>query len=112
MKIEFNTDKTINGDERQQEYFTTQIIKDLHKYESHITKIEVHLSDQNGNKEGWDDILCVLDAKIDGIEPVVVRKQANTIALAVSGAVDKLKASLETVLGRLQNHHQKNDDEQ
>jgi len=106
MKIQINTDKTINGNEKYQHLFIAQITKELDKYKSHITDIEVHLSDQNGNKKGWDDILCLLEARLEGRPPIVVSNQANTIESAMSGAIDKLKASFETVLGRMQNHHQ------
>jgi hypothetical protein len=51
MKIQFNTDKTISGDENQEDYFTL-IAEKLNRFQSHITRIEVHLSDENGTKEG------------------------------------------------------------
>lgn len=104
MKIQFNTDKTINGDERNQNHFTSLIAEGLKRFQSHITRIEVHLSDENGKKEGLNDILCLLEARIEGRQPIAVSCQANTIELAVSGAVHKLKNSLETILGRIQNH--------
>ncbi|AUC76492.1 hypothetical protein [Olleya sp. Bg11-27] len=104
MIIQFNTDKTINGNERDQSYFTTMIAEGLKNYESHITRIESHLSDENGKKDGQKDMRCLLEARIEGKQPVAVSCQANTIELAVSGAVDKLTALLETTIGRMQNH--------
>lgn len=104
MIIQFNTDKTINGNERDQSYFTTMIAEGLKNYESHITRIESHLSDENGKKEGQKDMRCLLEARIEGKQPVAVSCQANTVELAVSGAVDKLTALLETTIGRMQNH--------
>ncbi|WP_323758391.1 HPF/RaiA family ribosome-associated protein [Roseivirga sp.] len=104
MKIQFNTDKTIQGDERHEGYFTDQIAKELDRFQSHITRIEVHISDENGKKEGIKDIRCLLEARIEGRQPIAVSDQANTIEQAVSGAIHKLKASLGTILGRLQNH--------
>lgn len=104
MKIQFNTDKTINGEERNQDFFTSQIAEELNRYESHITRIEVHMSDENGKKEGRNNILCLLEARLEGRQPIAVSNQSDTIELAVSGAIDKLKASLETILGKLQNH--------
>ncbi len=104
MKIQFNTDKTINGEERNQDFFTSQIAEELDRYQSYITRIEVHLSDENGKKEGRNNILCLLEARIEGRKPMAVSNQSDTIELAVSGAIDKLKASLETTLGRIQNH--------
>ncbi len=104
MKIQFNTDKTINGDERQQHYFTSLIDEELQKYQSHITRIEVHLSDENGKKEGISDIQCLLEARLEGRQPMAVSHQDDTVELAVSGALEKLKNALETILGRIQNH--------
>ena len=104
MKIQFNTDKTINGEERNQDFFTSQIEEQLDRYESYITRIEVHLSDQNGKKGGRNDIQCLMEARLKGRKPIAVSDQADTIEQAVSGAIDKLKISLETILGRIQDH--------
>lgn len=104
MKIQFNTDKTINKDERHQDFFTSQIAEELKRYQSDITRIEVHISDENGKKEGIKDIRCLLEARLEGKQPIAVTCQADNVELAVSGAIDKLKASLETVLGRMSNH--------
>ncbi|HVA98839.1 MAG TPA: HPF/RaiA family ribosome-associated protein [Bacteroidia bacterium] len=104
MKIQFNTDKTINGDKRNSDYFTTLITEELKKYSSHITRIEAHLSDENGKKEGINDIRCLLEARLEGRQPIAVTYQTDTVELAVSGAIAKLKASIETILERIPNH--------
>ena len=104
MKIQFNTDKTINGEVRNQDFFTSQIAEELDRYQSHITRIEVHLSDENGKKEGRNDIQCLLEARLKGRKPIAVSDQADTVEQAISGTIDKLKNSLETILGRIQNH--------
>lgn len=104
MKIQINTDKSISGDERQQDYFSTIIAEGLKRFQSHITRIEVHLSDENGKKEGLNNMLCKLEARIEGMQPIAVSCQVDTVELAVNGAIDKLKNSLETILGRMQNH--------
>lgn len=109
MTIHIHTDKTISGDEKHQNLFITQITQELDHYKSHISDIEVHLSDQNGTKTGVNDILCLLEAKLESKTPVVVKNQADSIDSAMSGALDKLKSSIEHVLGRMQNHHQKID---
>lgn len=103
MKIQFNTDKAISGNERDQQYFSSLIAEGLKIYESHITRIEVHLSDKNGKKEELNDLRCLLETRIEGRQPLAVSCQADTVELAVSGAIDKLTASLETILGRMQN---------
>jgi hypothetical protein len=104
MIIQINTNKTIQGNERFQDFFSTQITKELVHFQSHITRVEAHLSDENGNKAGTKDIRCVLEARLEGRKPMAVSNQAATIELAVSGAITKLKSSLTTILGRLKNH--------
>ena len=104
MNIQFNTDKTINGEERHQDFFTSKIAEELRRYQSEISRIGVHITDENGKKEGIKDIRCLLEARIEGKKPIVVSCQANNVELSVSGAIDKLKASLETVIGRISNH--------
>lgn len=104
MIIQFNTDKTINGDDRHQDFFSEQIANELERYQSHITRIEAHIKDQNGKKDGINDITCLLEARLEGRQPIAVTCQEDNIEGAVSGALDKLKSSLETILGRLSNH--------
>ncbi|WP_317898079.1 HPF/RaiA family ribosome-associated protein [Aurantibacillus circumpalustris] len=104
MKIQFNTDKTINGDERNSDYFTVLISEGLKRYSDHITRIEVHVTDENGHKVGIDTIRCLLEARLEGKKPMAVTCQADTIELAVSGAISKLNASLKTIFERLTNH--------
>lgn len=104
MNIQFNTDKTISGDDKQQLFFKTLISEKLHRFETHITRIEVHLSDENGNKEGINDINCLLEARLEGRQPTAVSYKADTVVASISGAIEKLKSSLDTVLGRLQEH--------
>lgn len=104
MTIQFNTDKTINGDDRHQEFFTEKITKDLHRFAEHITRIEVHMSDQNGIKDGPDDIRCLLEARLEGKPPIAVSNKAENMKNAYAGAIDKLKASLDTIMGKSNNH--------
>ncbi|TXD51992.1 MULTISPECIES: HPF/RaiA family ribosome-associated protein [unclassified Polaribacter] len=104
MKIQFNTDKTIDGTEKDEYYFSSWIAESLDNFEAHITRIEVHLSDEKAKKEGLTVVRCLLETRIEGRQPIAVSCQADTIELAVSGAIDKLTASLETIFGRIQNH--------
>lgn len=104
MQILVNTDKNINGDESHQDKFSAQIAKELARFRSHITRIEAHITDQNGKKKGTKDFICILEARLEGRQPIAVSDQEDTIEQAVSGALNKLKAALETILGRLQNH--------
>ncbi|PQJ76280.1 HPF/RaiA family ribosome-associated protein [Polaribacter glomeratus] len=104
MKIQFNTDKTIPSNEKDQLFFSSLIADGLENFESHITRIEVHLSDENGKKEGLNSMRCLLETRIEGRQPIAVSCQSDTLELAISGAIDKLTTSLKTIIGRIQDH--------
>ncbi|MCK9399742.1 MAG: HPF/RaiA family ribosome-associated protein [Bacteroidales bacterium] len=104
MTIQFNTDNNITGSEELRAPLIALISEELSRFSQHITRLEVHLSDENGNKEGLNDIRCLLEARLEGRRPIAVTNLGNTHEQAVEGAIDKLKTSLNTILGRLRNH--------
>jgi hypothetical protein len=64
--------------------------------------VEVHLSDENSDKKsGVDDMRCLLEARLAGLQPIAVSHEAATLQGAVHGAAEKLKRSLDSTLGRL-----------
>ncbi|MFT6843077.1 MAG: ribosome-associated translation inhibitor RaiA [Psychroserpens sp.] len=104
MTIQINTDKTLTGEKRSSDFFISQITEALQRVESHITRIEVHLKDENGKKDGFNNISCLIEARLEGKQPIAITNQADTIDLAVTGAIDKIKNSIESILGKIQNH--------
>lgn len=104
MTIQFNTDNNITGREDLTAPLIALIAQELTRFSQHITRVEVHLSDENGPKTGLHDIRCMLEARLEGRQPIAVIYQANTNEQAVEGAVEKLKSSLKTIFGRLRNH--------
>jgi ribosome-associated translation inhibitor RaiA len=101
MKIQFNSDNNITAGEGVKAPLIALIEDDLSKFSDLITRVEVHLSDENSNKNGLNDKRCMMEARLQGRQPIAVTNLADTEEQAVSGAIDKLTASLETILGRL-----------
>lgn len=101
MTILINTDKTLNGEKRSCDFFSSQIAEALQRFESHITRIEVHLKDESGRKDGFNDVSCLLEARIEGRKPIAITNQANTMDIAVTGAIDKIKTSIESILEKI-----------
>jgi hypothetical protein len=104
MIIQVNTDSNITGGDHYTAYVTALLESALSRFGEHITRVEVHLADENGSKSGQDDKRCVLEARIEGLQPTAVTQHAASLELAVSGAIKKLKASLTSTLGRLSDH--------
>jgi len=104
MKIQINTDHSIIESKNMENSFEALIENSLKFYSEHITRVEVHLSDENGNKEGLNDKRCMIEARIEGKQPTAVSAQENTIEEALNSALKKMKALLKTKLGRMNNH--------
>ena len=104
MTIQFNTDNNISGSEGLKEKLSEKLNHSLKKYGDRITRLEVHLSDENGSKFGENDKRCMLEARVADIKPVAVTSFDNTIEQAVTGAISKLTAALDTTLGKMEKH--------
>ncbi len=104
MKIQFNTDVNIKGTEAFAAKVSATIEQALARFKDHVTRVEVHLSDENASKNGTLDQRCMLEARLEGRQPVAVTEHAATMDQAVQGAAHKLARLLESTLGRLHSH--------
>lgn len=101
MNIQINTDNNVDGNAEIKNTLKDYISSDLDRFSDQITRIEVHLSDEDGNKDGINDRRCLLEARLAGMQPLAVTNRANSDELAVSGALEKMENKLNTILGRL-----------
>jgi len=108
MQIQFNTDKNVTGSEGLITSSTSLLSEELIRFSKQITRLEVHFSDEDGNKDGLNDKRCVVEARLAGMKPIAVTNYANTHEQAFFGAINKLKTSLEKVTGRLKDHYKGN----
>ncbi|MCB9252840.1 MAG: HPF/RaiA family ribosome-associated protein [Flavobacteriales bacterium] len=104
MIVLLNTDHNVNGKNSVSGPITAMIEKELKRFSSYVTRVEAHLSDENAAKEGQNDKRCVLEARVEGMQPIAVSSSGNTRDQAVKGAVEKLKAALDTKIGRRRNN--------
>jgi len=104
MQIQFNTDKNVILNEEQIASSISLISEELSRFSAQITRLEIHLSDEDGNKDGYNDKRCLVEARLEGMKPIAVTDQSNTHEKALFGALDKLKTSLETITGRLNDY--------
>ena len=65
-----------------------------------VTRVEVHLGDENGRKSGQDDKRCMMEARIEGRHPIAVTEHAASLDRAVKGAAGKLARMIESDAGR------------
>lgn len=103
MQIQVNTDSSIAGHQELTASVEAKVRTSLKRFASQLTRVEVHLADENRAKGGQDDKRCAMEARIEGRNPVVVSDNAATIDAAVRGATQKLRRALDTSLGKLRN---------
>jgi ribosome-associated translation inhibitor RaiA len=104
MTIQINTDHNIHGHQATIEQIEATVAAALGHLSQHITRVEVHLSDENAKKGGSADKRCMMEARLENHQPMAVTEEAATLDEAVDGAARKLKRLLDRTLGRLSTH--------
>jgi ribosome-associated translation inhibitor RaiA len=105
MLVQINTDRNVEGREELARRVEDKVRSALDRFSDQLTRVEIHLGDENSDKKaGDDDMRCLLEARPAGLQPIAVSHQAATMDLAVDGALDKFKRALESTLGKLRKH--------
>jgi ribosome-associated translation inhibitor RaiA len=103
MNIQINTGHNIQGNKTLIAKFSSTIKSALIRMSDHITKVEVHLKDEDGDKKGKNDKRCLIEAHLKGRQPIVVTDHADTLNQALDGAIEKLISVIESIRGRQRN---------
>lgn len=101
MQIQVHSDKHVEGSARLADWVTSTITAKVGRFDEEVTRIVVHISDQNAEKAGRDDKRCQIEARPKGQPPISVTHKADSVNAAVDGAIDKLNASLTSLFGKL-----------
>jgi len=104
MKIQYNTDKNVEGHERAEAYFSSELERELARFEEKITRIEVHVGDENSAKFGLNDKRCMIEVRPAKLQPIVVTEHAESVEKAFSGALAKIKKTLTTTFDKQKVH--------
>ncbi len=104
MQVQLNTDSHVQGDTNLEAHVQEVVTRTLGRFKEHITRVEVHLNDENSTKGGEDDKRCMIEARLKGLEPAAVTHHAGTVHEALVGATDKLERVLDKIQGRRNGH--------
>jgi ribosomal subunit interface protein len=107
MQIQINTDHNIKSSHEflaDSEDFQKIVQDSLDHFQKHITRVDVHFSDENAGKTGEKDKRCLIEARVSGIQPIIAKHNANNLHLALEGAADKLKRSLVHTFGKMKQY--------
>jgi ribosome-associated translation inhibitor RaiA len=101
MQIQINTDHTISEHARLDEYVRSVVKSAIGRFDEHVNRVDVHLSNENKEKGVDGGNYCMMEARVAGYEPVVVRDHGADLHQSISTAAGKLKRALDSALGRL-----------
>ncbi len=101
MIIQFNTDESVEGNAALGAHAESVARKALGRFSDHLSRVEIHLSDVNGDRETSADKRCLMEARISGRRPISVREHADTLHQALDGAAVKMVRRLDSTLGKL-----------
>ena len=104
MTILLNADNHLNIHEAFRDKMTDMLAEEFDRYTEHISRLEVHLSDENGDKNGTNDKRCMIEARLDGRSPIAVVGHSDTHENALIASIEKLHSSLDTVFGKMKNY--------
>ena len=102
MKIVVNGGENVKATEALGTSVSAYLEQALARFSHQITRVEVHMSDENADKGGQDDKRCTIEARVEGRPAIAVTERAGTMKQALNGAGEKLVRLLERDLGRLE----------
>ena len=100
MQVQVNADQHIEGREAMTVWVSGVVEKTLNRISDFVTRVDVHVSHENGHKQSQNDKRCAMEARLEGLRPIAVTHHATTVNQAVDGAADKLFRLVASTLVR------------
>ena len=101
MQVQFQTDNHIEGTEAMSQWVTTTLKSSLARFSGQITRVQAHVSDENGGKKNTEEsIQCTLEVRLEGHQPLVLKHHGANLNQAIEGAAEKMGRLIENTLGK------------
>jgi hypothetical protein len=108
MKITINHDRHIEAHADQVQLWQSEITASLERFADWLTRVEVHLSDENSQaKGGPDDIRCLMEARPAGQQPVSIEVREETADQAIREGIKTLERRLDTIVEKARTEKRK-----
>ncbi len=101
MQINVNTDNTIQKHQGLDEHVAAVVQSSIGRFGEQVTRVDVHLSDENKEKHADGGNYCMMEARVAGYQPIVVHEHAVELHQSIKNAGGKLARALDSALGRL-----------
>nr|WP_316642212.1 ribosomal subunit interface protein [uncultured Roseateles sp.] len=108
MQILLHSDPHADGSQLMANHLNRVVTEALVHFAEHVTRVEAHLSEVHSQaKSGTDGSHCTLEARLIGLEPVIVKDHAGSAHQAIDGALRKLRRAVEAALAKHDPRHQR-----
>ena len=98
IQINYGDVKKTDAIERFSEH---KLQTQLERYAEQITRVEVHLHDENGKaKAGGEHMRCLMEARPAGMQPLAVEHSSETMDKAITEASGKLARAVKRVFDK------------
>ncbi len=108
MLIQVNTDNNVTGREELHRTAEEVVTNTLKHFSHRISRVEVHLGDENSHKSGANDMRCMIETRVEGIPPIAITHHADSLMEALTVATERMRESLDSKLGRLHDRKMRN----
>jgi len=104
MQILVNSNHSVDVTSTLEGHVKASVESELERFDDQLTRVEVHLNDENSGKSGPQDKRCQMEARVKGHEPISVSHKAESMTLAIDGAAVKLNHALAHALDKFNRH--------
>lgn len=101
MQIQVNSDQSVAVDAGLAAFVEETVRRVLTRWTNDVSRVEIHLSDVNGERFGTMDKRCLLEARPAGGDPVAVTAEGGAVEAAVRAAAQKMDRLLDSRFGKL-----------
>ena len=100
MQFQFNSDSSVMGTENVAERIEAMMREKFARFEDRLTRLEVHVSAENGHKHGFDDKACTNEARPRRGKPIAVTEHGAKVDAAARKAAQTMVQRRDRLFGK------------
>ncbi len=101
MQIQINSDKNIEITKETKDDLKSKVEKKLNRFDNLISRVEVHLSDENSDKSGLNDKKCLMEARLINRQPIIVTDHSESVGKSFVSCLNKLRRKVGSIVGKM-----------
>lgn len=101
MQIQINSDKNIEITKEAKDDLKSKVEKKLDRFDNLVSRVEVHLSDENSDKSGLNDKKCLMEARLLNRQPIIVTDHSDNVGKSFVSSLNKLQRKIDSIVGKM-----------